>query len=283
VSFKDSGFTVGDQNDFRLTILNGTSPTLESTSNNPFIFRISNGGGDIKDVVVVKTTGIDPGSNGTYDLGSTAAKWKTVNAEEIKATTFYGKLIGTVETAAGPGGVVPPLAIQSIAVSGNFNMSASSGGAASNFSVNLAGSTSAVNLSSGVRGSLDNFNIGGDNPGTAAFTTLASSGTVTFTNTAVSTGVGTGALVVAGGASIGGAMYVQGNGIFAGTGAIKLPSGTTGARPTVPQQGMIRFNTTDGEWEGYDGIQWRFIGGDADEDYGSITTAVDVFVDYGSL
>jgi hypothetical protein len=78
-------------------------------------------------------------------------------------------------------------------------------------------------------------------------------------------------------------MYVQGNGIFAGTGAIKLPSGTTGARPTVPQQGMIRFNTTDGEWEGYDGIQWRFIGGDADEDYGSITTAVDVFVDYGSL
>ena len=283
VSFKDNGLTVGDQNDFRLTILNGTSPTLESTSNNPFIFRISNGGGDIKDVAVVKTTGIDPGSNGTYDLGSTAAKWKTVNAEEIKATTFYGKLVGTVETAAGPGGVVPPLAIQSVAVSGSFAMSASSGGAASNFSVNLAGSTSAVNLSSGVRGSLDNFNIGGGNPGTAAFTTLASSGTVTFTNTAVSTGVGTGALVVAGGASIGGTIYVQGNGIFVGTGAIKLPSGTTGARPTVPQQGMIRFNTTDGEWEGYDGIQWRFIGGDADEDYGSITTAVNVFVDYGSL
>jgi hypothetical protein len=46
---------------------------------------------------------------------------------------------------------------------------------------------------------------------------------------------------------------------------------------------MIRFNTTDGEWEGYDGIEWRFIGGDADEDYGSITTASDVFVDYGSL
>ena len=283
VSFKDNGLTVGDQNDFRLTILNGTSPTLESTSNNPFIFRISNGGGDIKDVAVVKTTGIDPGSNGTYDLGSTAAKWKTVNAEEIKATTFYGKLIGTVETLAGPGGVVPPLAIQSVAVSGSFAMSAGSGGAASNFSVDLAGSTSAVSLSSGVRGSLDNFNIGGGNPGTAAFTTLASSGTVTFTNTTVSTGVGTGALVVAGGASIGGTIYVQGNGIFVGTGAIKVPSGTTGARPTVPQQGMIRFNTTDNEWEGYDGIQWRFIGGDADEDYGSITTAVNVFVDYGSL
>ena len=282
VSFKDNGITVGDQNDFRLTILNGSAPTLESTLNNPFIFRISNGGGDIKDVAVIKATGIEPGSNAIYDLGSTAAKWKTVNADEVKATTFYGKLVGTVETAAGPGGVVPPLAIQSIAVSGNFNMSAS-GGTASNFSVNLAGSTSAVNLSSGTVGSLNNFNIGGSTPGTATFTTLASSGTVTFTNTSVSTGVGTGALVVAGGASIGGTIYVQNDGIFAGTGAIKVPSGTTGARPTVPQQGMIRFNTTDGEWEGYDGIEWRFIGSDADEDYGSITTAFDVFVDYGSL
>ena len=283
VSFKDNGIIVGDQNDFRLTILNGSTPTLESTLNNPFIFRISNGGGDIKDVAVIKVTGIEPGSNGIYDLGSTSAKWKTVNANEVKATTFYGKLIGTVETAAGPGGVVPPLAIQSIAVSGNFNMSASGGGAASNFSVNLAGSTSAVSLSSGTVGSLNNFNIGGSTPGTATFTTLASSGTVTFTNTSVSTGVGTGALVVAGGASIGGTIYVQSDGIFVGTGAIKVPSGTTGTRPTVPQQGMIRFNTTDGEWEGYDGIEWRFIGGDADEDYGSITSASDVFVDYGSL
>jgi hypothetical protein len=282
VSFKDNGLTVGDQNDFRLTILNGTTPTLESTLNNPFIFRISNGGGDIKDIAVIRSTGIEPGSNGIYDLGSTVAKWKTVNANEVKATTFYGKLIGTVETAPGPSGVVPPLAIQSITVSGNLDMSATSG-SSSNFSVNLAGSTSAVNLSSGTVGSLNNFNIGGSNPGTAAFTTLASSGTVTFTNTATSTGVGTGALVVAGGASIGSTIYVQGNGIFAGTGAIKVPSGTTGARPTVPQQGMIRFNTTDGEWEGYDGIEWRFIGGDADEDYGSITSASDVFVDYGSL
>ena len=90
-------------------------------------------------------------------------------------------------------------------------------------------------------------------------------------------------MVVAGGASIGGTIYVQGDGYYLGTGAIKVPSGTTGKRPTVPQQGMIRFNTTDGEWEGYDGIEWRFIGGDADEDYGSITSSSDVFVDYGSL
>jgi hypothetical protein len=46
---------------------------------------------------------------------------------------------------------------------------------------------------------------------------------------------------------------------------------------------MIRFNTTIGEWEGYDGAEWRSIGGDADEDYGLITSGADIFVDYGGL
>jgi hypothetical protein len=140
-----------------------------------------------------------------------------------------------------------------------------------------------VNLSSGTVGSLNNFNIGASNPGTATFTTLTSSGTVTFANTSASTGIGTGALVVAGGASVGGSLYVQGNAFFIGTGALRVPVGTTGSRPVTPSQGMIRFNTTDGEWEGYDGTQWRFIGGDADEDYGLITSTVDVFVDLGGL
>jgi hypothetical protein len=274
VSFKDNGIVIGDQNDFQITILNGSTPTLESTLNTPFIFRISNSGGDVKDVAVIKTTGIDPGSTGIYDLGSTAAKWKQVTAETVRATTFYGKFVGEVETTT-PG---TPLSLVSVNVAGNYVQS----GADKNFTVAVTG-TGTIQLSSGVTGSLNNFNIGATTPGTAVFTTLASTGTVTFANTSVSTGVGTGALVVAGGASVGGAMYVQGNGIFAGTGAIKLPTGTTGTRPAVPLQGMIRFNTTDGEWEGYDGVEWRFIGGDADEDYGSITSSSDVFVDYGSL
>jgi hypothetical protein len=283
VSFKDNGIVIGDQNDLKIRILDGATPLVESALNNPIIFRIANNGADIKDVLVVKGTGIEPGTTGLYDLGSTGSKWKTVNAEEVKATTFYGKLVGTVETVPGPGGITPPLAIQSVAVSGSFAMSAISGSGASNFSVDLAGSTSAVNLSSGVTGSLNNFNIGVSNPGSAAFTTLASSGTVRFTNNTESTSPSTGTLVVTGGGAIGGNLYVSGNVIFSGTGALKVHTGTTGARPTAPQQGMIRFNTTLGEWEGWDGAQWRSIGGDADEDYGAVTAAPDVFIDYGTL
>jgi hypothetical protein len=46
---------------------------------------------------------------------------------------------------------------------------------------------------------------------------------------------------------------------------------------------MVRFNTTINEWEGFDGAEWRSIGSSADEDYGLITSATDVFVDLGGL
>ena len=199
---------------------------------------------------------------------------KQIISETVRATTFYGKFVGEIQST--DNGI--PLSFNSVGITGNYSQS----GADKNFTVAVTG-TGTIQLSSGATGSLNNFNIGAATPGTAAFTTLASSGTVTFTNTAESTGVGTGGLVIASGVSIGRQIYVQGNGIFAGTGAIKVPTGTTGARPAAPLQGMIRFNTTDGEWEGWDGLEWRFIGGDANEDYGLITATYDVYVDYGSL
>ncbi len=48
----------------------------------------------------------------------------------------------------------------------------------------------------------------------------------------------------------------------AATGAIKLPSGTTGQRPTAAT-GMLRFNSTATSFEGYDGSAWGAIGGSA--------------------
>lgn len=37
---------------------------------------------------------------------------------------------------------------------------------------------------------------------------------------------------------------------------IKVPSGTTEQRPTPPEQGMLRFNTTLNKFEGYNGSVW---------------------------
>ena len=50
------------------------------------------------------------------------------------------------------------------------------------------------------------------------------------------------------------------------TDALTLPVGTTAERPTAAQ-GMIRYNTTDSQFEGYNGSSWDAIGGGAEFAY----------------
>ena len=57
-----------------------------------------------------------------------------------------------------------------------------------------------------------------------------------------------------------------------GDGAITLPTGESSDRPT-PAQGMVRFNSTDGQFEGYDGIAWSGLGGVIDVDQDTKITA----------
>lgn len=58
-------------------------------------------------------------------------------------------------------------------------------------------------------------------------------------------------------------LEVNGNSSFGGTGYLKLPPGTTAQRPTIPSSGMIRFNTTTSQFEGYNGVSWGQIGAGA--------------------
>jgi hypothetical protein len=44
-----------------------------------------------------------------------------------------------------------------------------------------------------------------------------------------------------------------------GTGAIIVPVGDNATRPSTPVQGMIRYNTTAGKFEGYDGTSWVLL------------------------
>jgi len=48
--------------------------------------------------------------------------------------------------------------------------------------------------------------------------------------------------------------------VLSGTGAIRMPDGTTAQRPGSPAAGMFRYNTTDGKFEGYTD-SWGEIGG----------------------
>jgi len=65
-----------------------------------------------------------------------------------------------------------------------------------------------------------------------------------------------------------------------GTGAATMPDGTTGERPGTPANGMLRYNTTEGEFEGYASGSWGSLGGVSIGDaIGSGTAGSVLFVD----
>ena len=59
------------------------------------------------------------------------------------------------------------------------------------------------------------------------------------------------------------------------TGALTLPDGTSAQRDALPQfrRGMIRYNTSDDQFEGYNGNNWQGLGGVVDVDQDTRITA----------
>ncbi len=74
--------------------------------------------------------------------------------------------------------------------------------------------------------------------------------------------VGTLASTNLGLASLAGATFT-GDVILGTTTALELPDGATGERPGSPVNGMIRYNTTLNQFEGYKASAWGAIGGGA--------------------
>lgn len=137
-------------------------------------------------------------------------------------------------------------------------------------------------------GTINGTTIGGSSAAAGSFTTLAASG-----NTAL-----TGDLAVNGNTTLGNASgdtitlnaataNVPNNLNFNGTGSVRVPNGTTGERPS-PAAGMIRYNVTTGEFEGYT-TAWGNIGGGASaggaiyENKNTITTSYTLTTNYNGM
>ena len=58
-----------------------------------------------------------------------------------------------------------------------------------------------------------------------------------------------------------------------GTGSVRIPTGTTAERPGTPTAGMMRYNTDDSVFEGYDGSNWITLTGVYDLDRDTYITA----------
>ena len=74
--------------------------------------------------------------------------------------------------------------------------------------------------------------------------------------------------------SITGKLDVAGKVAINGTGAMKLPVGTTAERPATPVAGDIRYNSTDEQAEVYSGTVWKAVGGSPFEASGGTITNV---------
>jgi len=74
--------------------------------------------------------------------------------------------------------------------------------------------------------------------------------------------------------AITGALTATANSTFSSTGALTISKGTTGERPSAVS-GMLRFNTTTTEFEGYNGTAWASVGGAALSN--DTSTATNVF------
>lgn len=100
-----------------------------------------------------------------------------------------------------------------------------------------------------------------DQNGASVGPTISSNATSTGTTANTIISRGTNGDFTAGTATLTSFSY-SGNPTTTSTGAIAIPSGTTGQRPAA-STGHIRFNSSLGQFEGYNGSAWGTIGGGA--------------------
>ena len=185
---------------------------------------------------------------------------------------YYKDNGGTVKVLAGSGGsgIVAGSNTQ-IQFNNSGNFGASSGLTWDGTSLTASNYVSAGNITINtnkftVTGSSGNTVIGG----TATVNSLTS-GRVTFagasgllTDSSSLTWNGS-TLGITGTAAVTGALTATLDSTFSSTGALTISKGTTGQQPGSPVTGMMRYNTTTNQFEGYSGSSpaWKSIGGSA--------------------
>ena len=85
VTFYDPGFTVGDGQDLKVWIESGIDPIVESLTGPRVIFRVKDGS-TTKNPVTIEASGLTPGVNNTFTLGTVTKQWSNVYASTFTGT-----------------------------------------------------------------------------------------------------------------------------------------------------------------------------------------------------
>ena len=89
VSFDDDGFILGDQNDLKVFVSNGDEAIIRNQLSNPIRMQVRISDSDIREPLVINTTGVVPGTTSFYDLGSSGVVWNNVYSNN-----FIGDVTG---------------------------------------------------------------------------------------------------------------------------------------------------------------------------------------------
>ena len=251
--------------------------TVNSTSTLAGNTTIGDSSSDTVTVNARINSDLIPSTAATRDLGSAALPWRNVHlsAAILDNISISGNVIQTTESnsnlelrANGTGQVLIPN--DNLTVNQNLNVTS---GTSTLNNVTVSGTLTVNNLVTNSTITLSTFNTGDiEISGNVIRTTLSNSNLELRAN---GTGYVQAEDLLFNGSNIVGnnpgqniSLTPSGTGIVEinSNQALKVPVGTTGQRPLSPAAGMIRFNTTFNQYEGYDGTYWSQLGGVIDVD-----------------
>ena len=183
-------------------------------------------------VTLTNATGL-PVATGISGLGTGVATALAVNTGSAGAVVLFNGALGTPSSGTLTNATGLPI---------GTGVSGLGTGVATALAVNT-GSAGAVVLFNGALGT----------PSSGTVTNLTGTASININGTVGATTANTGAFTT---------LTASANSTFSSTGALTISKGTTGERPT-PASGMLRFNTTTTEFEGYNGTAWASVGGAA--------------------
>jgi hypothetical protein len=195
-------------------------------------------------VTLTNATGL-PVATGISGLGTGVATALAVNTGSAGAVVLFNGALGTPSSGTLTNATGLPI---------GTGVSGLGTGVATALAVNT-GSAGAVVLFNGALGT----------PSSGTVTNLTGTASININGTVGATTANTGAFTT---------LTASADSTFSSTGALTISKGTTLQRPTATS-GMLRFNTTTTEFEGYNGTAWASVGGAALSN--DTSTATDVF------